>query len=172
MARKRRFIIDIDEETNKKRLVWSDIFLLIIFGLLLALIVILTLNIMKRKDAANTEYSDLVIPVLKQKSSNEMSIDLSQIDDKEYTIKVTNYRNDIINENEIRYSIEVENTNNISIEIYKNEIKKNLADDNGNFTIENNTLGAKKKQEDIYKIIVTDQRKLSTKDVLKINITS
>ena len=172
MARKRRFIIDIDEETNEKRLVWSDILLLIVFGTLIALIVILALNIVKKKDDVTSEYSDLVIPILKQKSANKMSIDLSQLENKEYTIKVTNYRNDIINDNEISYSVEVENTNKISIEIYKNEIKKNLADYNGNFTIENNTLRAKQKQEDIYKIIVTDPRSLTSEDILKINITS
>ena len=172
MARKRRFIIDIDEETNEKKLVWSDILLLIIFGVLLSIIVILSLSIMKKKEAANTEYSDLVIPILKQKSTNKMFIDLSQIENKEYSIKITNYRKDIINEDEISYAVEVENPNKISIEIYKNEIKKNLADDNGNFTIGNNTLRSKIKQEDIYKIIVTDQRKLTSEDKLQLNIVS
>ena len=172
MARKRRFIIDYDEETNEKKLVWSDILLLLIFGLLLALIVIMSLTIMKKKDDSSNEYSDLVIPILRKNSTNELSVDLSKIEDKEYLIKITNYRNDTINQEEISYNVEIENKSEVSIEIYKNEYKKDLASDNANFTIENNTLGTKKKQEDIYKIIVTDEKKLTSKNSLKINITS
>ena len=173
MAKKRRFIIDIDEETNKKKLVLGDIVLLIIFGGLIALIISLFLTVIKNEKEPQNIYADLIVPVIEEKSHNEFSINLSEIKNNKYIIKVTNYRKkDIINIKEMSYDLEVINKKNVAIELYKNEIKDNLISKNNSVLIEKNMLKANKKQEDVYKIVVVDDKKLTSKDTLKIKISS
>ena len=169
MARKRRFIIDIDEETNKKKLVLSDIILLLVFGGLIALVIWLVLMVAKKeKDPTN-----IVAPIIEKGSKNEFTVNLDKIEDKKYIIRVVNYRNDIINKNEMDYDIEVINENNVEIEIYKNEIEDNLASiNNKDLFIEKNVLKAEEKQDDVYKIVVVSDKDLTKKDTLKIIITS
>lgn len=173
MAKRRRFIIDIDEETNKKKLVLGDVVLLIIFGGLIALIISLILTVAKNEKEPQNVFADLIVPVIEEKSYNEFSINLAEIKDNKYIIKVTNYRKEnIINIKEVSYNLEVINKENVEIELYKNEIKDNLISKNNSVLIEKNMLKASKKQEDVYKIVVVDDKKLTSKDTLKIIISS
>ncbi len=172
MAR-RRFIIDIDEETNKKKLVVSDIILLLIFGSLIALIVVLLLTAKKEKEDPVNTYSDLVVPIIEEKSKNEFTVDLSAIKNKEYTVKITNYyKEEKPIDHEISYTFEVINSKEISIELYKNDLEKDLMASLDDVSLERNILKANKKQEDLYKIVVTSEEKLTDKDTIKILITS
>ncbi len=172
MAKKRRFIIDIDEETNKKKLVLGDIVLLIIFGCLIALVVSLILTAIKKKDEPTNIVADLVVPIIEENSKNEFTVNLSEIKNNKYILKVTNYRKDIINDREFSYDLEVVNDKKIDIEIYKNQIPDNLATTNSGLILEKNFLGTIKKQEDVYKIVVVDDKKLTSEDTLKIIISS
>ncbi len=173
MARKRRFIIDIDEETNKKKLVLSDIILLLVFGGLIALVIWLVLMVAKKEKDPTNIVADMVVPIIEKGSKNEFTVNLDKIEDKKYIIRVVNYRNDIINKNEMDYDIEVINENNVEIEIYKNEIEDNLASiNNKDLFIEKNVLKAEEKQDDVYKIVVVSDKDLTKKDTLKIIITS
>ncbi len=173
MAKKRRFIIDIDEETNEKRLVVSDIILLLVLGSLIVLVVVLLLTAINKEKEKEDNFADLVVPVVEENSNSEFSIDLSALKGNSYLIKVVNYKNkDQVNSKELSYDLEIINENEVKIEVYKNQIKDNLATSNSGLLIEKNILSSKQKQEDNYKIVVSSARKLTKDDLLTIRITS
>ncbi len=170
---KRRFIIDFDEETNKKKIVVGDVLLLVVFGALIALVVTLMLTAKKEKDNPSNVFADLIVPIVEENSKNEFLVDLSAIDNKEYTIKVTNYHgDDDINKKELNYDLEIINEEDVPIALYKNEIKDNLISSNNEVLVEKNNLKSKEKQEDVYRIVVKTDKKLSDKDTIKVLITS
>ena len=63
---KRRFIIDFDEETNKKKIVVGDVLLLVVFGVLIALVVTLMLTAKKEKDNPSNVFADLIVTIVIQ----------------------------------------------------------------------------------------------------------
>ncbi len=172
MAKKRRFIIDIDEQTQKKKIIYSDIILMIVFGLLLALIVYLSLTIFQKKDDPSNEHANLVIPVLEEKTNNSFSVDLSRLKDKEYIIKVTNFKNNIINTSPLEYTIEISNPSKVKIKLYKNEGSEAIATSSNDLSVKNNKLLPDTQQEDVYKILILETKNISSKDMITIKISS
>lgn len=172
MAKKRRFIIDIDEETNEKKLIASDIILLVVFGLLIALVITLLVKLFEKKEDPRSQFADLVIPIIEKNKTSEISVDLASIKGKSYIIKIHNYKNKLLNSHEINYTIEINNKSKVAIEIFKNANKKDIAKSNNNLVIKNNKLAANKKQEDIYKIVVVDSKDLTSNDLIDIKIVS
>lgn len=108
--------------TNKKKLkITSDKILLIIFILLLILVICLGIKVYNKKQTEKSKIvANLVIPIINIDKERNLSLNVSElVKDDEYILKITNFRADNINQEEISYSITIENYSTAKIEIKK-----------------------------------------------------
>ena len=75
----------------------------------------------------------------------------------------------MIKEN-LEYDIEITNESNIDIELYKNNSKKNLIKED--LEVEDNKLSKKEKQEDVYRLVIKRNDKITDNSVIRIEIDS
>lgn len=147
--------------------------MLAIFIILTVVVIFLGVKIYNQQKISSKENTDLVIPILDDNANYDLSIDLNEVPkDEEYTFKISNYRNDIINTKKINYKLKVTNKNKVKIEIYKNDSKKNLALDSEEYFIEDNELYSKKKKEETFRIVLKDTKKLTKDDIINLKITN
>lgn len=155
---------------NKLKIEYIMLAILII---LTVVVIFLGVKIYNQQKISSKENTDLVIPILDDNANYDLSIDLNEVPkDEEYTFKISNYRNDIINTKKINYKLKVTNKNKVKIEIYKNDSKKNLALDSEEYFIEDNELYSKKKKEETFRIVLKDTKKLTKDDIINLKITN
>lgn len=94
------------------------------------------------------------------------------VKDDEYILKITNFRADNINQEEISYSITIENYSTAKIEIKKDNNEQNLMIDQSATIIEDLKLKSKIKDEAYYYIKATSKEKLKDTDKINIKIAS
>ena len=94
------------------------------------------------------------------------------VKDDEYILKITNFRADNINQEEISYSITIENYSTAKIEIKKDNNEQNLMIDQSATIIEDLKLKSKIKDESYYYIKATSKEKLKDTDKINIKIAS
>lgn len=150
----------------------SEKVLLIVFCLLLILVIILSVVAINKKNTTKTTIkSNIIIPIIEKNSQNELSIDISNMkkkEEKEYIFKITNTQDKNINNEKIEYSIQFTKPSYVTLELYKNNSDKNLLSDQDNLILSNNQLAKNKEQNDIYRLIIkndkntTDSAKLVT----------
>ena len=104
-------------------------------------------------------------------SHSSLSIDLNNLKEKEYKIKITNYRGNSVNEEELTYSITVKNDTSEKIILAK-EDEKNLMIDQKETTISDIKLPSKSKESTIYTIKLENGSNPSEKDKITVEITS
>lgn len=148
--------------------------LTIIFSLLLVLVIfLLVVCVIKYKESKENAFANMVIPVYETNTDYEFSINaktLSEVD--EYTFKITNYRKDEINKEEIPYKIEIKNDTNSTIKVTKDDSVKDLMKDQKDTIIAENTLKKDKKQNIYYHIRIKNSKDLTSKDLIYIKITN
>lgn len=156
----------------KRRITWVDILLLVIFIGLLILVCYLgykTFTVSKQ----NVETVDIIIPLIKKGEPQEFSVDLSLLepDDKmTYYFKITNYRENRVNKNSIKYKVMFTLPKDIDIKLYDVKSEKELL--NGGLNTSDFVLQGGKKQDNLYKLIVKSKKKMSKDDSISIRIES
>lgn len=153
-----------------------EMILTVTFIVLLIIVIILSIkafNLKKEFDAKND--MDLVIPVLEAETNNAFSVDLSEMkkdEIKEYKFMITNYKDKVIAEEELEYNIELtNNSDSVSIKLYREEEDKNLLTEEGNtYSIENNKLIKDKKDTDTYYLIIRAKEATEKEDNISIKI--
>ncbi len=161
--------------TNKKKLkITSDKILLIIFILLLILVICLGIKVYNKKQTEKSKIvANLVIPIINIDKERNLSLNVSElVKDDEYILKITNFRADNINQEEISYSITIENYSTAKIEIKKDNNEQNLMIDQSATIIEDLKLKSKIKDESYYYIKATSKEKLKDTDKINIKIAS
>lgn len=161
--------------TNKKKLkITSDKILLIIFILLLILVICLGIKVYNKKQTEKSKIvANLVIPIINIDKERNLSLNVSElVKDDEYILKITNFRADNINQEEISYSITIENYSTAKIEIKKDNNEQNLMIDQSATIIEDLKLKSKIKDEAYYYIKATSKEKLKDTDKINIKIAS
>ena len=98
----------------------------------------------------------IAVPIIENNTLTTIPLDLNEIapgDTKEYTFKVTNYEGDKLNEVKMNYSIKIDKSSNVPVEI---KLFKNSGTDNVLTELEstNNILGFESKQDDTYKLVI------------------
>ena len=157
--------------TNIKKLkITSDKILLIIFILLLILVIFLGIKVYNKKQKEKSKIvANLVIPIINIDKERNLSLNVSElVKDDEYILKITNFRADNINQEEISYSITIENYSTAKIEIKKDNNEQNLMIDQSATIIEDLKLKSKIKDEAYYYI----KEKLKDTDKINIKIAS
>ncbi len=161
--------------TNIKKLkITSDKILLIIFILLLILVIFLGIKVYNKKQKEKSKIvANLVIPIINIDKERNLSLNVSElVKDDEYILKITNFRADNINQEEISYSITIENYSTAKIEIKKDNNEQNLMIDQSATIIEDLKLKSKIKDESYYYIKATSKEKLKDTDKINIKIAS
>ena len=148
--------------------------LTIIFSLLLVLVIfLLIVCVIKYKESKENAFANMVIPIYETNTDYEFSINaktLSEVD--EYTFKITNYKKNDINKEEIPYKIEIKNDTNSIIKVTKDDSIKDLMKNQKETIIAENTLKKDKKQNIYYHIRITKSKDLTSKDLIYIKITN
>ena len=167
MAKKKKNTKSLE---NIKQFISSYKFLyttLIVLFIIVILLGIIVLGKKREKDSAN-----IVIPILEKSSHSSLSIDLNNLKDKEYRIKVTNYRGKDINKEDITYKVVITNPTNNKIKVVEDKKTDNLMIDQKETTIDNQKLLGNKKQETIYTIQLEEGSKPSEDDKISIEFAS
>ena len=115
----------------------------------------------------------MLIPVYEKGQTNELDVNMYELaNSKEYSIKIANYKNDKVNEEELEYSITVVNESDAYIKITKDKDTKNLMVDQDSTIIEGMKLGNKEKEYSIYHFSVIDKSKVKKDEKIHIKIVS
>ena len=149
----------------------------ITFILLLILVIVLSIIALNLKYEHNSKKDmNLVIPMLEKGANNTFLVDLSKMkkdEIKEYKFMITNYKDKQIAKEELEYNIElVNNSESVSIKLYKEKDDKNLLTENKDKnTIKNNKLSKDKKDTDTYYLIMRAKEEPKKEDNISIKIT-
>lgn len=162
------------KKNNKKQSINQEKVLAITFVLLAMLVIILLIVALKQKNERKARNeSHITVPVLEENTTSNISINLKEFKEEntnEYVFIVSNYRQDKINKKELEYDINITNSDNIDIKLYKNDDTTNILDED--LEVEDNILVKNKKQEDIYKLVITKNDKIKDSSVINIEIDS
>lgn len=162
------------KKNTKKQTINQEKVLAITFVLLAILVIILLIVALKQKNERKARNeSHITVPVLEENTTSNISINLKEFKEEntnEYVFIVSNYRQDKINKKELEYDINITNSDNIDIKLYKNDDTTNILDED--LEVEDNILVKNKKQEDIYKLVITKNDKIKDSSVINIEIDS
>ena len=125
------------------------------------------------KNRENKVKANIVIPVLNKSNTSSITLNMNEFNEKAvYIFKVNNYRNNDVNKEKIKYTIRVLNTDQTNLILTKNESDKNLANTEKEFEVPNNSLKAKEKQSDIYRLKIKDKNNIKSDSKVIISIDS
>ena len=123
---KRKKINNKKKERTLKEYCTSMPVLWTVFILLLILVIVLTVIAYKKdKEEKKNIRANIVIPLLKKDDSFHFNINALALSmSKEYVFKITNYKDDKINDEELKYTIKITNTTSANLKLTKNNINK------------------------------------------------
>lgn len=163
------------KKEKRKKIAKQELILLLTFIGLIILVVALGIYALNIEKFANkNKTADLTIPILEKQSQGELSIEISDMtkgEKKEYILAVSNYKEKNILSNDLTYDIELMQADCATVKVYKNNSTNNLLEESQSL-IEDNKLKAKKKTEDVYKIIIEAKTTPKSNEKITIKINS
>lgn len=159
---------------NSKKMNFSkqEKVLAITFILLLFLVIVLSVFVVHMKNDVSNKKASIVIPILEEGTGSELSLDVEQLDknkDNEYVFKISNYKNEYVNKRKLKYTIKIEKTDNISVQLFKNNEDNNLL---ANQVLIENELPYNNKKEDVYRLIINVKSEVFDNEKITIKINS
>lgn len=116
------------EKVNFKDIFSSIIFLKIVFAFLLVLVIVLAFFVYhKRKEDKKELNANMVIPIKEFDANYSFGVEIKPLLGKKYLFKVTNYRNDEVNTEDVYYKITINNETNSIISFTSGDIKKKVS---------------------------------------------
>ena len=115
---------------------------------------------------------DIVFSIIEKNTNNSFNINLKGLVGRKYALKVTNYREDKMCEEDLPYAIHIVNASDVQIEILKDGGIDNLMVDQHNTIIQAEALGCTRKDEAIYYFKILNSDKIKDNDVLQIEVIS
>ena len=155
-----------------KSFIASYKFLYTAFGILFAIVIILGCMVYVRTGEEPTNKSDIVFSIMESNTQNYLDLDLQTLVGKEYTLKVTNFRNNKINSEETPYKIVITNNSEAEIEILKNDAGQNLMTDQTTTTIEGEKFSTTKEESVVYYFRIKGEDKIKKGDTMRIEVDS
>lgn len=149
-------------------------YLYLAFVALLAIVVFLGVKVYQTSKIKRVEEANVVVPLLKKDSSYNMSINLEELKkNKEYSIKISNFRQNTVNQEEVDYQILVSNESEAIIKVTKDQDENNLIKNQESTRIEGVSLKAKEKNYSIYHFSVIENKdKIKSNDKIDVTIKS
>ena len=141
VPKKTKKIVESKEQKKSwKEFFQSLTFLKIVFRFLILVIIILSICIhQKKSELEENPPAHMIVPVIAKESKYEFGIDtleLSKEETKEYVFKITNYKENKINQEEITYYLLIENPTSAEIRLTRNEEDKDILEGNKALKIE------------------------------------
>ena len=155
-----------------KSFIASYKFLYTAFGILFAIVIILGCMVYVRTGEEPKHKSDIVFSIMESNTQNYLDLDLQTLVGKEYTLKVTNFRNNKINSEETPYKIVITNNSEAEIEILKNDAGQNLMTDQTTTTIEGEKFSTTKEESVVYYFRIKGEDKIKKGDTMRIEVDS
>ena len=149
-------------------------YLYLAFVALLAIVVFLGVKVYQASKIKRVEEANVVVPLLKKDLSYNMSINLEELKkNKEYSIKISNFRQNTVNQEEVDYQILVSNESKAIIKVTKDQDENNLIKNQESTRIEGVSLKAKEKNYSIYHFSVIENKdKIKSNDKIDVTIKS
>lgn len=149
-------------------------YLYLAFVALLAIVVFLGVKVYQASKIKRVEEANVVVPLLKKDLSYNMSINLVELKkNKEYSIKISNFRQNTVNQEEVDYQILVSNESKAIIKVTKDQDENNLIKNQESTRIEGVSLKAKEKNYSIYHFSVIENKdKIKSNDKIDVTIKS
>ena len=163
-----------DPKKKKAKIEKQDKVLIATFIGMIALVAILGIIALNLDNIYKDDSKDLTIPILEEHSDSELSVEATTLeagDIQEYILVVANYKEKELLKSDVEYDLEITSTENLKVEVYKNNSSDNLLTENDS-VIEDNKLTSKKKIEDIYKIVIKAKNNTKKTDKITIKIHS
>lgn len=162
-----------NKETNIMTFVSSYKFLYSILIILFIIVLVLGIVTYNKVSEHKKTTGDMFFPLIEEGFHTSFSLDLFELSkEDDYTIKISNYRNDNINKNDVSYTINVNNTSDSNVIITKDDDKTNLINDNKNSIIEGEMFKKNEKEYAIYHISVDRSSTIKKGDKIYIEINS
>ena len=142
--------------------------------LYLAFVALLGVKVYQASKIKRVEEANVVVPLLKKDLSYNMSINLVELKkNKEYSIKISNFRQNTVNQEEVDYQILVSNESKAIIKVTKDQDENNLIKNQESTRIEGVSLKAKEKNYSIYHFSVIENKdKIKSNDKIDVTIKS
>ncbi len=154
----------------------SEKILTIAFIVLLITVVVLFFVAMNKKhEVAKKHAADIVVPIVEKGTNNTINIDISNLKAtalKDYSFRVTNYKDKTVNSSSAIYNIEFDtNDNDVTLKLYKNNKDENLFKDASTYELKDIKLSQKEEQEDTYTLIIKANKEIKDKQSIKVKIS-
>ena len=162
-----------EPKTVEKKLKLNQEKALALTMVILAILVVflLIIALVQKNSNKDKEQSHITIPVLEENVESRIAINLSELSgSNEYVFIVSNYKDKEVNKKVIEYDVEITNNDNVRIELYKNNKKQTILDND--YEVEDNKLSKSKKQEDVYKLVIKDTKNIKEDSQIVIEIDS
>ena len=171
---KKKIKINKNKKIDSEKLFTTERVLLGIFIILAIFVCILgCLVISKRNKDRVIDKTNIVIPILELNTKDTIEIDAYGLTkERFYIIKVTNYYGKKLLEEDLEYTIDVENDTKATIKLTKNDDETNLIKNNKKTFITGQELLKNKKQEDYYYLSIVHDGGVTKKDVIKITLNA
>lgn len=148
-------------------------FLYSALAILLVIVLILGVVTYRKVSEFNKTTGDMVFPLIEEGAHTAFSLDLFELSkEKDYTIKISNYRGDTINKNDVSYTIKISNSSNTKVIVTKDEDKDNLITNQKECTIEGDKMDKNTKKYTIYHISIDSDSSIKKGDKINIEINS
>ena len=159
---------------NYEAVALNERFILSLFILFAIIVCIVGCFVVKdRNNNRVIDNTDLVLPILEADKKKVLKLDAFELTmDRFYIIKVVNYNEEKLIEEDLVYSIDIENETKATIKLTKNEDLTNLIKNNKKTFINGQELKKDKKQEDIYYLSVVHDGGVIKGDKIKITFNS
>lgn len=175
----RKVVHNLEKSESKKESSWVQIVfsernLKILFVLLIILVVVLLIMTVSRHREAQSTASDMVIPIIEDNVHFEFGInakELSEAEDGEYVFKVTNYRNDSINKEDMTYMITIENETGCEISFTRDD-GDDLMQEQVSTSIVDESLKGGNKEVVYYHVKYLSGKATNDTDLIKISVSN
>lgn len=164
----------IKEKRTFKEFWQSELTLKVVFFLLLILVMVLSILVYQKNKKVDEEVrANIVIPILKEEDHFDLKISASSLAiSKEYILKITNYKDGIINPSELSYKITIENGADCILEVTKDDLEENLMIVQEKSEILNQVLIGGEKEEVYYHIRMKLSNSVQNDDLIQVHIES
>ena len=147
-------------------------FLEIIFVILLILVIVLSFFVYRKKQIEKKDVkANMIIPIKDFDAEYSFGIELKALAGKKYIFKVTNYRKDEVNAEDVYYKIAIDNGTKSTVSISSGEAKQIIKPET---SVESDDFKLSKNKEmtDCYYVEIEEKKSIKESDRIMITITS
>jgi len=165
------------ENTKKtfKEIITSTKFLSVVFILLLMLVVFLSVMAYSMRETnKDLKYKPkITLPLVQENDELGFSINALELaESKEYVFKITNYKKDKVIAVNIPYTLKIENGTDSIIEVYEDNSKKDLMQNQRSLVLDNQEMPSKTTKDIYYHVKMKKKGTLHAQDMINIVVST